>query len=107
VGKPFWGTPGRYLPKNMLLLLVEELGNEYKDLLKGAYCETGDLEPKENRSAIQVSGMKWILIIAGPSPRMRRIVELLFVGFCIENVSLSLSFIVMHQESSTYALYRY
>ncbi|OJJ04022.1 hypothetical protein ASPVEDRAFT_85437 [Aspergillus versicolor CBS 583.65] len=33
VGKPFWGTPGRYLPKNMLLSLVEALGHEYKDLL--------------------------------------------------------------------------
>lgn len=35
-GKPFWGTPGRYLPKNMLLALVEELGHEYKPLLQGA-----------------------------------------------------------------------
>jgi hypothetical protein len=42
VGKPFWGTHGRYLPKNMLLSLVEELGHEYKDLLKGASCGTGD-----------------------------------------------------------------
>ncbi|KAJ5534969.1 hypothetical protein N7527_001223 [Penicillium freii] len=35
-GKPYWGTPGRYLPKNMLLALVEELGHEYKPLLDGA-----------------------------------------------------------------------
>ncbi|CAG8924526.1 unnamed protein product [Penicillium salamii] len=35
-GKPFWGTPGRYLPKNMLLALVEELGHEYTPLLDGA-----------------------------------------------------------------------
>ncbi|KXG52810.1 uncharacterized protein PGRI_080660 [Penicillium griseofulvum] len=35
-GKLFWGTPGRYLPKNMLLALVEELGHEYKPLLDGA-----------------------------------------------------------------------
>ncbi|KAJ5679166.1 hypothetical protein N7462_007410 [Penicillium macrosclerotiorum] len=35
-GKPFWGTPGRYLPKNMLLAIVEELGYEYKALLDGA-----------------------------------------------------------------------
>lgn len=35
-GKPFWRTPGRYLPKNMLLGLLEALGHEYNDLLKGA-----------------------------------------------------------------------
>ncbi|KAJ5443625.1 uncharacterized protein N7458_007497 [Penicillium daleae] len=35
-GKPYWGTPGRYLPKNMLLAFVEELGHEYKSLLDGA-----------------------------------------------------------------------
>jgi hypothetical protein len=35
-GKPFWGTPGRYLPKNMLLAFIEELGHEYKSLLDGA-----------------------------------------------------------------------
>jgi hypothetical protein len=40
VGKPFWGTPGRYLPKNMLLSLVEALGHEYKDLLDGAGYNT-------------------------------------------------------------------
>jgi len=35
-GKPFWGTPGRYLPRNMLLAIVEELGHEYEQLLEGA-----------------------------------------------------------------------
>ncbi|KAK9852272.1 hypothetical protein MYU51_008693 [Penicillium brevicompactum] len=35
-GKPYWGTPGRYLPKNMLLALAEELGHEYKPILDGA-----------------------------------------------------------------------
>lgn len=34
-GKPLWGTPGRYLPKNMLLAFVEELRHEYKPLLDG------------------------------------------------------------------------
>ena len=32
----FWGTPGRYLPKNMLLAFVQELGHEFEYLLKGA-----------------------------------------------------------------------
>ncbi|KAJ5918166.1 hypothetical protein N7454_010541 [Penicillium verhagenii] len=35
-GKPLWGTPGRYLPRSMLLALVEEIGHEYKPLLSGA-----------------------------------------------------------------------
>ncbi|KAE8157666.1 hypothetical protein BDV40DRAFT_308512 [Aspergillus tamarii] len=42
MGEPFWGTPGRYLPKNMLLALVEKLGNNYKHLLKGASCRNGE-----------------------------------------------------------------
>ncbi|PYI07756.1 hypothetical protein BO78DRAFT_385690 [Aspergillus sclerotiicarbonarius CBS 121057] len=41
MGKPFWGTPGRYLPKNMSLALVEELRHDYKDLLRGASRKTG------------------------------------------------------------------
>ncbi|OGM44733.1 hypothetical protein ABOM_007399 [Aspergillus bombycis] len=41
-GRPFWGTLGRYLPKNMLLALVEELGHDYKDLLNGASCVKGE-----------------------------------------------------------------
>ncbi|KAJ5462911.1 hypothetical protein N7475_007855 [Penicillium sp. IBT 31633x] len=32
-GKPFWGTPGRHLPKNMLLALVEELGHSINHFL--------------------------------------------------------------------------
>ncbi|KAJ5781393.1 uncharacterized protein N7518_009876 [Penicillium psychrosexuale] len=35
-GKLFWGTAGRYLPRNMLLALVEEMGHEYKFVLDGA-----------------------------------------------------------------------
>ncbi|RDW81537.1 HNH endonuclease signature motif containing protein [Aspergillus mulundensis] len=35
IGKPFWGTPGRYLPDNMLLSVVEEMGHEYKEILGG------------------------------------------------------------------------
>ena len=42
IGKPFWGTPGRYLPKNMLLAVVEELGHDYKELLAGATSNKGD-----------------------------------------------------------------
>ncbi|KAJ5970088.1 uncharacterized protein N7479_000006 [Penicillium vulpinum] len=35
-GKPFWGTAGKYLPRNMLLALVEEMGHDYKFVLDGA-----------------------------------------------------------------------
>ncbi|OJJ45725.1 hypothetical protein ASPZODRAFT_152732 [Penicilliopsis zonata CBS 506.65] len=36
LGKPFWGTPGRYMARNMLRALVEELGHEYESLMDGA-----------------------------------------------------------------------
>ncbi|KAF3027321.1 hypothetical protein E8E15_005644 [Penicillium rubens] len=35
-GRPFWGTAGRYLPHNMLLALVEEMGHEYSFVMNGA-----------------------------------------------------------------------
>ncbi|PLB53872.1 hypothetical protein P170DRAFT_396820 [Aspergillus steynii IBT 23096] len=31
LGKPVWATPGRYIPRNMLLAFVEELGHRYYD----------------------------------------------------------------------------
>lgn len=34
--KAYWGTPGRYLPRNMLMAFVEEMGHEYESLLEGA-----------------------------------------------------------------------
>lgn len=33
--KSLWGTRGRYLPHNMLLAFVEELGHDYDELLEG------------------------------------------------------------------------
>ncbi|KAK2754836.1 hypothetical protein FQN54_006729 [Arachnomyces sp. PD_36] len=42
IGKRYWGTPGRYLPRNMLLAFVEELGHEYDELLEGASCNKGE-----------------------------------------------------------------
>ncbi|CAI7622932.1 unnamed protein product [Penicillium viridicatum] len=35
-GKPVWGSAGRYLPRNMLLALIEEMGHEYSFVLDGA-----------------------------------------------------------------------
>lgn len=37
-GKPFLRSAGRYLPRNMLLALVEEMGHEYQFVLDGAAC---------------------------------------------------------------------
>lgn len=41
MGKPIWATPGRYIPKSMLLAFVEELGHEYTDLLVAATRRRG------------------------------------------------------------------
>ena len=46
LGKGYWGTPGRYLPKHMLLAFVEELGHEY-DLMQGAIEEEGGVDSAE------------------------------------------------------------
>ena len=37
--KRFWGTPGKYMLRGMLLGFVEEMGHEYKHLLDGAIKE--------------------------------------------------------------------
>jgi hypothetical protein len=65
-GKPFWGTPGRYLPRNMLLAIVEELGHEYEPLLEGAsssrsvdsqlLLEIGSKQVTSRRPALKDSG---------------------------------------------------
>ena len=36
LGGKFWGTPGRYLPRNILLAFVKEMCHEYEELLEGA-----------------------------------------------------------------------
>ncbi|KAJ9318384.1 hypothetical protein DTO271D3_1046 [Paecilomyces variotii] len=41
LGKPIWATPGRYIPRNMLLAFVEELGHEHSDLLIAASRRRG------------------------------------------------------------------
>lgn len=45
--KRFWGTPGRYMRRNMLLAFVEELGHEYESLLEGAMDDSGQNEEPE------------------------------------------------------------
>lgn len=36
LGKPSWGTRGKFMKKGMLLAFVEEMGHEYEGLLQGA-----------------------------------------------------------------------
>ena len=36
IGKGYWGSRGRYLPRSMLLAFIEEMGHEYDSLLDGA-----------------------------------------------------------------------
>lgn len=54
IGEPFWGTPRHYLPKNMLLALVEELGNNYKYLLKETSCRNGEKDLLLNIANTQI-----------------------------------------------------
>jgi hypothetical protein len=44
LGRVFWGTPGRYLPKNMLQAFVNELGPECEALLEGAMEDEADAD---------------------------------------------------------------
>ncbi|RJE20901.1 hypothetical protein PHISCL_06769 [Aspergillus sclerotialis] len=45
--KPFWGSPGKYVKRNMLLAFVEEVGHKYHEQLLQGAAETGDREVKE------------------------------------------------------------
>lgn len=44
LGKPYWGTAGRYIKKNMLQRFVQELGHEYDELLEGAMSDCSNDE---------------------------------------------------------------
>ena len=44
LGMVFWGTPGRYLPRNMLRAFVDEMGHEYEALLEGAMEDETDVD---------------------------------------------------------------
>lgn len=41
-GKPVWATRGRYIGHKMLRALVDTLGQEYSDLLRGSFPKAGD-----------------------------------------------------------------
>jgi hypothetical protein len=47
VGKPFWGTKGKYLPAHQLQMFVEELGHEAECLLDGKDETLDDVGDKD------------------------------------------------------------
>ncbi|KAF8420741.1 hypothetical protein BGX38DRAFT_1137875 [Terfezia claveryi] len=42
LGRPYWGTVGKYVKKNQILGFIEQMGHEYQDLLMGATEEGGE-----------------------------------------------------------------
>ncbi|OAX77751.1 hypothetical protein ACJ72_07946 [Emergomyces africanus] len=46
--KPFWGSPGKYIRKNMLQVFVEEIGHKYDGLLKGASDESSEAQGEDD-----------------------------------------------------------
>lgn len=59
VRKKFWGSPGSYMKKNMLLAFVEELGHDHEYLMSGAMeQEPGEIdEPVESALAFANSNI--------------------------------------------------
>lgn len=51
LGKPYWGSRGRFMKKGMLLAFVEEMGHEYEGLLDGA-IEDGSTTVESDASAL-------------------------------------------------------
>ncbi len=62
IGKAFWGTPGRYLPRSMLMSFVEELGHEFEQLMEGAIEDSAtEADPTllaASTSQIMLAGLK-------------------------------------------------
>ncbi|OJJ46697.1 hypothetical protein ASPZODRAFT_142496 [Penicilliopsis zonata CBS 506.65] len=55
LGKPLWGTPGRYMARNMLRAFVEELGHEYEPLMQGGtLLDRGDSRLLLETAAAQI-----------------------------------------------------
>ncbi|KAF7712743.1 Uncharacterized protein PECH_003747 [Penicillium ucsense] len=53
-GQSYWGTSGKYLPKNMLQSVIQEIGHEYKSLLDRACPSTGNSDLLLELAAVQV-----------------------------------------------------
>ena len=51
LGKPYWGTTGHFMQKNLLMAFVEEMGHEYEPLLEGAESEVDNMAPVETALA--------------------------------------------------------
>ena len=58
LGKRYWGTPGPYLRKAMLLAFVEEMGHDSDMLLDGAEDKTSTTEPVETALAAAIDDIR-------------------------------------------------
>ena len=56
VGKRYWGTPGRYFLKSMLLGFVEQMGHNYDHLLEGAIDD--DAKPRSEAVILAAEHLK-------------------------------------------------
>lgn len=55
LGKPFWGTPGNYVARNMLNAFIQEVGHQADDLLIGARGSGGNDKVLVNIAATQIA----------------------------------------------------
>ena len=55
LGRPYWGTVGKYVKKNQLLGFIEQMGHEYQDLLMGATEEEGENISKPDPTALMAA----------------------------------------------------
>lgn len=44
LGKPYWGTTGQYIKKNMLQEFMQELGHDYEALLEELISDNSNKE---------------------------------------------------------------
>ncbi len=51
MGRHYWGTPGKYIRKQMLLAFIEEVGHQHVDLLSGAAEDDTEDEGQGNQDA--------------------------------------------------------
>ena len=59
-GRWYWGTPGRYVPKKMILGLLEEFGHEWEELVEAAMEEDGE----ENATHTTITGGEGDILLA-------------------------------------------
>ncbi|MCJ1261435.1 hypothetical protein MMC22_001299 [Lobaria immixta] len=63
LGRLYWGTPGRFMRKNMLVAFVGELGYDYEVLLDGAIGEAD--EPAAMKTALAAANDQFKIFTKG------------------------------------------